>query len=361
MGDAEDAVLRISSNYGEKAVMQNTAVLYCVDIIKGALVDMERKQPSRFADSSKPFHIADLGSADGVNFVPILKMIIRFCREKNPSLPIKFSVQDLPGSDITKLLKTVNAGVEEMDNVFVYCHARSFYEALFPANDVDIFLCGSSIHYLTKVPMPVEKFCGAALPEICDDEDGKIWVAQAKEDLQSFMLHRQKELKSFGRMIMWARVCNENTSTCVIQLIKYYADAYNNILRNHNLGHLIPKMILPSYVRNEKQILQIFEHPAVTLRKLDYHEFMPLKPPPVTFENDAEYNQHLANISASSSTVLMGFYDSKLQFAGVPKDLIKEILAEFRESQISIIKNDFLSKGPSAMIPFFLLHVEKPE
>ena len=141
----EASVLRISNNCGEKAYLQNTAVEYCLPIIRDAIVEMTQKDPSRFADSSKPFHIADFGSADGVNFAPILKMIISYCRENNPSLQIKVTVQDLPGSDMTKLLKNVNAAVGEIENVFVYCQAKSFYEPLFPANDVDLFICGSAI------------------------------------------------------------------------------------------------------------------------------------------------------------------------------------------------------------------------
>lgn len=63
---------------------------------------MYERNSERFKDLSKPFVIADFGTADGMNSVKLFKAIIDQVRLFSPELPIIIYLNDLPFTDLTK-------------------------------------------------------------------------------------------------------------------------------------------------------------------------------------------------------------------------------------------------------------------
>jgi hypothetical protein len=57
---------------------------------------------TRFKENNNPFTIADLGTADSLNSIPLFKAIIDEVRKANKDLEIIIYLNDLPFSDLTK-------------------------------------------------------------------------------------------------------------------------------------------------------------------------------------------------------------------------------------------------------------------
>ncbi len=108
---------RMSSDYNRNSSTQGRAAVMCVGILTKTLEQMFIENPKRFKDILRPFHIADLGSADGANSICILLEIVRFCREKCETLPIKITVNDTPINDFNKLFQTLNERFGKHPNI----------------------------------------------------------------------------------------------------------------------------------------------------------------------------------------------------------------------------------------------------
>ena len=277
MEKSKKSDIHMGDDYGEHALLQRCAAEYCIDIVRSALVDMREKQPDRFSTNakSKSFHVADLGSADGVNLIPVLKSVISFCRERNPALAIRVTVQDSesPATDMNRLLQNVNAALATEKNVFVEGMWKSFYESLFPEEDVDLMLSGSAVHWLSAIPVQTDSFCYAPLPHLRDTDIGRKWSAHAEKDWETFLLKRQRELKPGGKLVVWGSVYNQETGAKTFEFRARIAQVLKQVLQAENLEDLLPSLCLPLFARNREQILEIFSKEQCKLQKVDYLEF----------------------------------------------------------------------------------------
>ena len=100
----------------------------------------------------KPLRIADLGSAGGVNAIQLLRYVEGILHENGAHLrPIEYFFEELPTSDFNELIKTIH-GSNLSDQFYPMVIGKSFYDKLFPASSVDLFLSYITLHWMKDIP-----------------------------------------------------------------------------------------------------------------------------------------------------------------------------------------------------------------
>ena len=131
-----------------------TAQLSSHDITKKALKEsLIRVLKSNSGDNpQKPFRIADLGSAGGVNAIQLLRYVESILHELGKNLlPIEYFFDELPTSDFNELIRTIQAS-KLSDQFYPMVIGKSFYEKLFPCSSVDLFLSYITLHWMNNIP-----------------------------------------------------------------------------------------------------------------------------------------------------------------------------------------------------------------
>lgn len=159
---------------------------------------------------SSPFVIADYGCADGSQNMDIFSTIIKLARRKyGDELPIVVYHEDQLGNDYNSLFKWVlekdstNSYACQHNNVFTMASATGFYSQCFPANFVDFGFSSLAVHWLSKLPTPIKGDFSHQLGKATDEEISA-FKRQAAIDWECFLLHRARELKPGGQLIITA-------------------------------------------------------------------------------------------------------------------------------------------------------------
>ena len=199
--------------------------------------------------SQTPFSIADFGTADGGTSIPMIYKIISMIRsDKNhENTPIQILYEDQPGNDWNSLFNNIQNKnnnkiqinpdeyyTQQFDNIYALCCGNSFYEPCFLNNSVDFIFSGTAMHWLSSIPCPIPNALHSAMLSD-NDEIKQKYSKQAAEDYNTILLHRSRELKEYGKMMI-VNFCTDeqgqylgNTLDGKINMHQLFCELWNNL------------------------------------------------------------------------------------------------------------------------------------
>ncbi len=166
------------------------------------LEEAARSVPLR--PGSDPIVIVDYGSSQGKNSLPPMRAVIRCLRARVDSgRPISVVHVDQHANDFNTLFHVLHSDPERysMDDVNVFPSAigRSFYESVFPREQVDLGWSSYAAVWLSRIPalIPGHFMCLASTGDVRAAFD-----RQAADDWRLFLSLRARELRSGGRLVV---------------------------------------------------------------------------------------------------------------------------------------------------------------
>lgn len=180
---------------GAKDVIDNTA-----ELALRALADLD------VSAEASPFQIADFGAADGGTSVDLVRTLVDEVRARAPNREICVTYTDLPRNDYSALFRMlagerpgVKSYVADHQGVFAFAAGTSFYSPIFPRNALHFGFSATAMHWLSGLPGPITNHVhavGAQGAELAT------FRRHALRDWQTILLHRARELRSGGRLVM---------------------------------------------------------------------------------------------------------------------------------------------------------------
>lgn len=251
-----DQVTAMTSAYCENSQTQKNATLYTSSILKSEILEMAEAYPDRFRDLTLPFTIADLGCADGLNSIENLKVCIKTVRSINVNLPITIYLEDTPANDFELTSKNIEERLRGYDNIDFCYIAKSFYEPLFPNESLDVMFSNTSVHWIRRVPCPHEDFVFIDDGKYPNDEIANQWRNAGKEDWNTFLDLREKELRKSGFIIACTQAVTrtEELDQPFIKTTNYILESLNELLIKYNLVDNKIDFIMPAIWRDEDSV-----------------------------------------------------------------------------------------------------------
>lgn len=171
------------------------------------------------ADASKPFVIADYGTADGGTSMPLMYDMCAWLRSKlGEQTPIQIFYEDQAMNAWQDLFMRLEGLIDiderspsylqEFSNVFVSAIGRSFYKQVLPSATVHFGFSATAMHWLTTKPA---QFSSVIHHTLCDQpSELQPYIDQAAADWELVLVQRAKELVTGGRMVVLNFCVDEN-------------------------------------------------------------------------------------------------------------------------------------------------------
>lgn len=186
--------------YNDHSQLQQSSIPYALPFLIRAAESVQ------LPDNPGVVVIADYGSSQGKNSLEPMKAAITTMRSRMiEHLPIAVFHNDQPANDFSSLFQVMESSPEsyrhEISNVFSYATGRSFYERLFPDNQVSLGWSAWSVQWLSAIPavIPDHFWYARASEEVTD-----AFRRQAKQDWDQFLWHRSRELHQGGYLVVHA-------------------------------------------------------------------------------------------------------------------------------------------------------------
>ena len=110
----------------------------------------------------RPFVMADYGVAGGKNSLPAFSKVVEHVRRVNPRKEMLFLLEDIPENDFNITMATFAEHFRGTPGVFTISAGRSFYERVFPVEQVDLMICFNALHWLSAYPGPLPGYICAS-------------------------------------------------------------------------------------------------------------------------------------------------------------------------------------------------------
>lgn len=176
---------------------------HVIDAATPLVVDAINSLPS---DSfSTGFTLSDMGTADAGTSLSMIDHAIDAVAERDPATAISIVYSDQPRNDFNALITNVyglgpfESYLGKRDNVFPFVSGTSFYKQIVPDNSLNLGFSATAMHWLS------EKVCNISNHVQAVGAEGKELEAfrqQAHNDWRQILLHRAKELKSGGKLVL---------------------------------------------------------------------------------------------------------------------------------------------------------------
>ncbi|KAK1391102.1 Benzoate carboxyl methyltransferase [Heracleum sosnowskyi] len=199
------------SSYAKNSSFQKASLLRSIKVLEDSV--------DGFGIDGFPqcFRLADLGCASGPNSLLVVTTIIdnvrALCQQKDLTVPeFQVFLNDLPDNDFNTIFKIVKPSYSSLangkgdtlgDNCFISGVPGSFYTRLFPSRSIHFVHSSNSVHWLSQVPVNLEKNRGniymakASPPGICE-----AYFDQYTKDFSTFLSLRSLEIAPKGCMVI---------------------------------------------------------------------------------------------------------------------------------------------------------------
>lgn len=156
---------------------------------------------------SAVFTIGDYGTADGSVSIPLIRDLISLVRKKHGEIPVQIIYEDQPSNDFNSLFKRVNGLIpdpptylKEFQKVFVMASACSFYHQVIPDDSAHLIMSFIATQWLSE-PSATFQNSFHRFPD-ATEEERQLVTAQGAKDWETFLVHRARELKPGGVLIV---------------------------------------------------------------------------------------------------------------------------------------------------------------
>jgi len=210
---------------------------------------------------SDPIVIADYGSSQGKNSLAPMRAAIRCLRTRvgNERAVVVIHV-DQHANDFNTLFDVLHSDPERysMDdpNVFPSAIGRSFYENVFPSEQVDLGWCSYAAVWLSRVPVLIP---GHFVYLASTGDVRAAFDRQAADDWKLFLSLRARELRPGGRLVVVLPGLSDAGALGFEPLF----DCANAVLEELVFEQVIQdderkRMVLGTYPRQREQLLEPF-------------------------------------------------------------------------------------------------------
>ena len=175
------------------------------DVINAAIPMVEETLLKMDLEEKSNFSFADMGCADGGTSLQMINQLITTLRSNNPNIEVKVHYTDQPNNDYNGLIQTVlglghfTSYLETHKRVYPLFSANSFYNQILPDYSLDFGFSATAMHWLSKKPCDLSQHVHMVGAE------GKEYLCfskQGEKDWETILLHRARELKSGGQLLL---------------------------------------------------------------------------------------------------------------------------------------------------------------
>ena len=284
--------------YNDHSQLQHSTISYALPFLRRAASSIQ------LPDHHSPVVLADYGSSQGNNSLQPMTTAIAIMRGRMiEHYPIAVIHNDLPNNDFSSLFQSVESNQESYQrgslDVFSYATGRSFYDRLFPDNQVSLGWSAWAVQWLSAVPavIPDHFWCARASGPVAEE-----FRQQAKLDWDQFLWHRSQELHSGGYLVVHAPCADDEGVSGWDRPF----DLVNTVLQEMVEQHLLydreyERMTLPAKMRTVAEYQAPFFTGEMknTLRLEDYSKMGFVDPLWAQFEgthNAAEFAEAYAGL-----------------------------------------------------------------
>jgi hypothetical protein len=177
------------------------ATLGAKHVIDGA-VPLLLAAIARMPERPGPFVFADMGTADGGTSRELVAEMIEAVRRRWPGREIALIYTDQPRNDFNALVATIHGQTppgSPIEGVHPLFSATSFYRQILPSGALDLGFSATAMHWLSAKPCDISdhvQAVGASGAEL------EAFARQGNADWRVILLHRARELRSGGRLVL---------------------------------------------------------------------------------------------------------------------------------------------------------------
>ena len=212
-------------------------------------------------DNQSTFMMADMGCADGGTSLDMVRSVISHLSQLCPGIQIAVVYADQPANDFNALVNIIhgrtqfNTWMDEFDNAWPLFSGSSFYLQAVPDSSLDLVFSATAMHWLSQKPCNISNhvhMVGAV------DEELAQFASQAREDWETILLCRARELKSGARMVL-VNFCRDNNGhylgyTGGVNMFDTFNEIWVELLED---GRITPQeyvnMTLPQYYHTPEE------------------------------------------------------------------------------------------------------------
>jgi len=147
---------------------------------------------------------SDMGCADGGTSLDLWRSVTKRCRQQHAN-DIQIVYADQARNDFNALvgilhgLTQFESYLNELPNVHALESGSSFYQPILPANSLHLGFSATAMHWLRKTPSVISNHVHMVGAE---GEELQAFTEQGREDWATILLHRARELKPGGRLVL---------------------------------------------------------------------------------------------------------------------------------------------------------------
>jgi hypothetical protein len=279
-GAAPVIAMRGAGYYSSHTVGAKAVINAAGDLVIDALARMD-------LGAATPFAIADFGAADGGTSLEMMRRAIGAIRAKAASRPISITYTDLPHNDFSALFRLMHGllpqgtppqgtppqaaerplGAEP--GVYTFASGTSFYRQIFPENSLSLGFSATAMHWLSRLPGPIADHVQAvgATPE-----EKAVFRRQSLEDWNTILLHRARELKPGGKLVL-ANFCEDEQgrylgNTGGVNMFDSFAKHWRGLVQEGAITEAEYRAAtFPQYYKTLPDFVSPFEDPESPVRR----------------------------------------------------------------------------------------------
>ncbi|MDH3634692.1 MAG: class I SAM-dependent methyltransferase [Gammaproteobacteria bacterium] len=151
------------------------------------------------------FTFSDMGTADAGTSLSMIGSVIDAVSARVPDAPISIVYSDQPRNDFNALIANVyglgpfDTYLDRRDNIFPLISGTTFYKQIIPAGTLDIGFSATAMHWLSAKVCNISNHVQAVGAK---GEELEAFRAQARGDWRQILLHRARELKPGGKLVL---------------------------------------------------------------------------------------------------------------------------------------------------------------
>ncbi len=221
------------------------------------------------SQNANRFTMADMGCADGGTSLGLVDRILSELNDTNPDITSSIIYADQPANDFNALVSIVH-GRSSFDtwmnrhkNAFPLFSGASFYTQAAPENSLDFVFSATAMHWLSQKPCNLSNhvhMVGATGDEYAQFSE------QARNDWETILLHRSRELRAGGKAV-FANFCRDENgrylgNTEGINMFDTFNEIWLEFLSEGAISESeYHSMTLPQYYNTVEQFSAPFDNP----------------------------------------------------------------------------------------------------
>lgn len=211
---------------------------------------------------SQPIVIADYGSSQGHNSLVPLQAAIQALRQRiGQNRGVSVVHTDLPENDFTALFQTLVTSPESYlckdGAAFASAIGRSFYQQILPTASVTLGWSSWAVQWLSRTPARIPDQVQVAFSR--DAASRAAFARKAAEDWRTFLVMRERELCSGGRLVVLAMALDDNGDFGYGPVLNaMYSTLVEMVAGGFLLAEELERMAIPTVGRSRTDFLAPF-------------------------------------------------------------------------------------------------------